>query len=110
MTDRTRSGTDKPNSARKVVPNNSQSDTRPHTGVKWDFLVTAETDSPAFRTARISVNYDVGSPHAARTENPHKKPSAELQFRQLCGSFWILTFLTRRLAVAIAKKGGDSSG
>ena len=36
----------------------------------------------------------------------HKKPSEELQFHQFCSSFWILTFLTRRLAVAIARKGG----
>ena len=39
----------------------------------------------------------------------HKKPSEELQFHQFRGSFRILTFLMRRLAVAIARKGVDYS-
>jgi hypothetical protein len=39
----------------------------------------------------------------------HKKPSEELQFHQFRGSFRIPTFLTRRLAVAVARKGVDSS-
>jgi hypothetical protein len=67
-------------------------------------------DIPFIDRVNIRVcDQDRAGSMSAVTENSHKKPSEKLQFHQFHGSSWVLTFLTRSLAVAIARKGGDSS-
>src|SRR5260221_11346339 len=72
--------------------------------------LTLIPDIPLIERVNIRVrDQDRAGSTSAVTENSHKKPSEKLQFHQFHGSFRVLTFLTRSLAVAIARKGGDSS-